>query len=163
MIRKKETLRKKLRISSSSFLITKFKQLRLEVKRLISESRARYFESLEQDIQSNTKRFWSAFKLSNKASSVPQQVSIPSTFHDTVTGKPVLKLVSSPVEIAEAFNNHFTSIVSSYTVEPCPQLPLSSGPEFSEISLSLLAKSSPPFVHLMLLKQLDLTRSGQDF
>ena len=152
MIRKKETLRKKLRSSSSSFLIAKFKQLRLAVKRLISESRARYFESLEQDIQSNPKRFWSAFKLSNKASSVPQQVSILSTIHDTVTGKPVRKLVSSPVEIAEAFNNHFTSIFSSDTVEPRPQLPPTSGSEFSEISLS-------PCEVVAALRSLDVTKA----
>ena len=70
MIRKKESLRKKLRSSSSTYLIAKFKQLRSTVKRMISETRARYFESLEHDIQSNPKRFWSAFKLSDKASSV---------------------------------------------------------------------------------------------
>ena len=107
MIRKKECLRLKLKSSSSSYLIAKFKQLRSTVKRTISESRARYFESLEQDIQSNPKRFWSAFKLSDKAScSVPQQVSIPSTIKDTVTGKPVRELVSSPVEIASTITLH---------------------------------------------------------
>ena len=137
MIRKKECLRMKLKSSSSSYLIAKFKQLRSTVKRTISESRARYFESLEQDIQSNPKRFWSAFKLSDKAScSVPQQVSIPSTIKDTVTGKPVWELVSSPVEIAEVFNNHFTSIFSSDTLELRPHLPPASGPSFCEISLS---------------------------
>ena len=74
MIRKKECLRMKLKSLSSSYLIAKLRQLRSTVKRTISESRARYFETLEQDIQSNSKRFWSAFKLSDKAScSVPHK------------------------------------------------------------------------------------------
>ena len=156
MIRKKESLRKKLRSSSLTYLIAKFKQLRSTVKRMISETRARYFESLEQDIQSNPKRFWSAFKLSDKESSVPQQVSIPSTIHDTVTGKLVRKLVSNPVEIAEIFNNHFTSIFANDIVEPRPQLPPTSGPTFSEISLS-------PCEVVAALRSLDVTKaSGPD-
>ena len=50
MIKKKESVRRKLRTSSSVYLITKFKQLRSTVKRMISDSRAKYFENLEQDI-----------------------------------------------------------------------------------------------------------------
>ncbi len=71
-------------------------------------------------------------------------------------GKLVRKLVSNPVEIAEVFNNHFTSIFANGTVEPRPQLPPTSGPTFSEISLS-------PCEVVAALRSLDVTKaSGPD-
>ena len=79
MIRKKESVRRKLKHSSSTYLSAKFKQLRSMVKRMISDSRARFFESLEQDIKANPKRFWSIFKLGNKVSSIPEQMSVTSS------------------------------------------------------------------------------------
>ena len=100
MIRKKESVRRKLKHSSSTYLSAKFKQLRSMVKRMISDSRARFFESLEQDIKANPKRFWSVFKLGNKASSVPEQMSVPSSSKNTATGvTSVRKVVSSSVNI----------------------------------------------------------------
>jgi hypothetical protein len=81
------------------------------VKRMISDSWARFFESLEQDIKANPKRFWSVFKLGSKASSVPEKMSVPSSSKNTATGvTSVRKVVSSSVDIAEAFNQHFACI-----------------------------------------------------
>ena len=137
MIRKKESVRRKLKHSSSTYLSAKFKQLRSMVKRMISDSRARFFESLEQDIKANPKRFWSIFKLGNKASSVPEQMSVPSSSKNTATGvTSVRKVVSSSVDIAEAFNQHFASVFSGDTEEPRPQLPTISCPVLQDISLS---------------------------
>ena len=138
MIRKKESVRRKLKHSSSTYLSAKFKQLRSMVKRMISDSRARFFESLEQDIKANPKRFWSVFKLGNKASSVPEQMSVPSSSKNTATGvTSVRKVVSiSSVDIAEAFIQHFASVFSGDTEEPRPQLPTISCPVLQDISLS---------------------------
>ena len=95
MIKKKESVRRKLRSLSSVYLIAKFKLLRSTVKRMISDSRAKYFENLEQDIVTNPKRFWSVFKISKKATSVPAQMSIPSETKDTDTNVKVdRKLIS---------------------------------------------------------------------
>ena len=45
---------------------------------MIRERRTRFFESLEQDIRENPKRFWSMFKLRDKVKSLPEQISIPT-------------------------------------------------------------------------------------
>ena len=144
MIKKpKESVRRKLRTSSSVYLIAKFKQLRSTVKRMISDSRTKYFENLEQDIVTNPKRFWSVFKISKKATSVPAQMSVPSDTKDTDTNVKVdRKLISNPVEIAEHFNKYFTSIFSCDSVESPTQLPPVSGQVFSEISLTSLEVAS---------------------
>ena len=126
MIRKKEAVRKKI-----------FKQLRSIVKHMIRESRTRFFESLEQDIKENPKRFWSILKLSDKVRSVPEQMSIPSNSQNTATRvAPDRTVVSSSVDIAEAFNQHFTSVFLSNTDESRPQLTPIDGPVLEEISLS---------------------------
>ena len=104
---------------------------------MIRERRTRFFESLEQDIKENPKQFWSIFKLSDKVRSVPEQMSIPSNSQDTTTRvAPDRKVVSSSVDIAEAFNQHFTSVFLSDTEESRPQLTPIDGPVLEEISLS---------------------------
>ena len=104
---------------------------------MIRESRTRFFESLEQDIKENRKRFWSIFKLSDKVRSVPQQMSLPSNSQDTATRVPPdRKVVSSSVDIAEAFNQPFTSKFLSDTEESRLQLSPIDGPVLEEISLS---------------------------
>ena len=153
MIQKKESVRRKLKHSSSTYLSAKFKQLRSMVKRMISDSRARFFESLEQDIKANPKRFWSVFKLGNKASRVPEQMSVPSSSKNTATGvTSVRKVVSSSVDIAEAFNQHFASVVSGDTEEPRPQLPTISCPVLQDISLS-------PYEVAAALRSLDVSKT----
>ena len=137
MIQKKEAVRKKIQHSTSPCLCAKFKQLQSTVKHMIRESRTRFFELLEQDIRENPKRFWSIFKLSDKVRSVPEQMSTPSNSKDTATRvAPDRKVVSSSVDIAEAFNQHFTSVFSSDTEESRPQLTPIDGPVLEEISLS---------------------------
>ena len=156
MKRKKEAARKKIQHSTSPCLRAKFKQLRSTVKHMIRESRTRFFESLEQDITENPKRFWSIFKLSDKVKSVLQQMSLPSNKQDTATGvAPDRIVVSSSVDIAEAFNQHFTSVFSSDTEESRPQLTPIDGPVLEEISLS-------PCEVVAALRSLDVTPKTLD-
>ena len=137
MILMKEAVRRKKQHSTSPCLRAKFKQLRSTVKHMIRESRTRFFESLEQDSRENPKRFWSIFKLSDKVRSVPEQMSIPSNSQDTATRvAPDRKVVSSSVDIAEAFNDNFTSVFSSDTEESRRQLTPIDGPVLEEIFLS---------------------------
>ena len=89
---------------------------------MISESRARFFESLEQEATLNV-RFWSVFKLSDKGRSVSQQMSIPFSSQNTATWVvPGRKVVSSSDDITKAFNQHFTSVFSSDIEESRQQL-----------------------------------------
>ena len=62
---------------------------------------------------------------------------VPSSRKNTATGiTSVRKVVSSSVDIAEAFNQHFASVFSGDTEEPRPQLPTISCPVLQNISLS---------------------------
>ena len=75
-LRKKDSVRKKLKSSPTDSLHNRFKQLRANVKKLIRESRSKFFSSLNATFQTNPKRFWSIFKLKNKQSSVPNIMSM---------------------------------------------------------------------------------------
>jgi CRISPR/Cas system-associated exonuclease Cas4 (RecB family) len=61
-IRKKEAVRRKLRSSPSDALLAKFKELRIKVKKIVRESRERFYNFLDANFQTNPKRFWSIFK-----------------------------------------------------------------------------------------------------
>ena len=87
----------------------KFKELRSRVKHLISNSRARFFETLNEDLPNNNKRFWSLFNLKTKDSSVPEKVSMkvsglePASVHSA----------SCPRDVAEIFNVYFSSVLNN--------------------------------------------------
>ena len=125
-------MRRKLKSSSSSSLIEKFKELRNEVKQLVNESRTHFFETIDVDLRNNPKRFWSVFKLRSKSSSVPEIVSMRS-------GSDAVYSASCPADIAELFNNYFTSIVAAHDNETdFTTLPLNTTNEniLSELVLS---------------------------
>ena len=64
--KKKESVRKKLLLSSSSFLKTMFKDLRYKVKCMLREARDSFLAGMESQLNCNPKRFWSALKLKSK-------------------------------------------------------------------------------------------------
>ena len=57
VIRKKKSVRRKIKKSSSPYLIEKFRNLRTEIKYLLRDNRNKYFGSLESKIDVNPKRF----------------------------------------------------------------------------------------------------------
>ena len=63
IIKKKETVRKKLKKSSSSYLKEKYRQLHKQTKQMLRESRDQYLASVEADYKSNPKRFWTLLRL----------------------------------------------------------------------------------------------------
>jgi hypothetical protein len=97
-------------------------------------------------------------KLTDKRRSVPEQMSIPTNNENTAaTGvTPDREAVSSPVDIAEAFNQHFTSVFSNHVHETCPQSAPIDGPVLNEISLT-------PCEVVAALRSLDVSKaSGPD-
>ena len=85
----------------------------LLVKQLISEGKARFFETLEDDLRNNSKRFWSFFKLKTKDSSVPAKVSMGVGGSDPTSVQPA----SCPRDIVELFNVYFSSVLNSTTIQ----------------------------------------------
>jgi hypothetical protein len=132
LLRKKETVRKKLKSSpQNNTLREKFKSLRARAKHLIRESRENYFESF--DIRRQPKRFWSLFKLTNKSSNFPDVMSLGS---DSVDEQKII--ASRPKEIAQLFNNYFASVFSSTTLVTLPpdDSMQVTGPALSDLELS---------------------------
>ncbi len=110
-IKKKNTLRRKLRKSPASInLREKFKHLRATVKRMLHESRTNYINSICDDHGNNPKRFWSLFKLKSKSSNVPEKVSMGEEGNSSSR-----KYAETPADVATLFNNYFTSIFTTDT------------------------------------------------
>ena len=107
-IRKKETVRRKLKTTPTDILKNKFKALRPKVKRMITESRGQFFENISEALSNNPKRFWSVFKISSKRSSVPGIMTMGSNGLDS---NPV-RSASCARDIADLFNDYFSTIVS---------------------------------------------------
>ena len=134
LLRKKESVRKKLKSSPQNNLLReKFKNLRARTKQLIRESRANYFESM--DIRRQPKRFWSIFRLTNKSSNFPEVMSMGS---DNVNGRgEQLTTASTPKEIAQLFNCYFASVFSSSTTEIPPDESMQvTGPVLSDLEIT---------------------------
>ena len=103
LIKKKNTVRRKLRSSKSSYLTEKFKYLRATIKR---ESRRHFYTSLGGNLRENPKRLWSVMKNQSKASSIPSTISTKvNTKHQNNRIK-----AKTPQSISSMFNNYFTSI-----------------------------------------------------
>ena len=103
-IKKKNSLRQRLKKSPSDYLRHKFKSLRATIKLMIKISRSNYISSLCTNIQTNSKRFWSLFKLKGATRSVPEKISIKTSVDN------VREYAKNPRDIATLFNRHFVSI-----------------------------------------------------
>ena len=108
-IKKKETVRRKLKSSPSDVLQSKLKELRTRVKHLVSHYRAHFFETLDVDLHNNPKRFWSLFTLKTNDSTVPGNVSMGASKSDMAP----IRSASCPRDIAELFNDYFASVLNS--------------------------------------------------
>ena len=93
----------RLQASSSE----KFQVLLGEVKRLVAESRTRFLENIDNDLQNNPKRFWSIFRIRNSVER--SHVSMGSNEPADLT---TLRTASHSCDIAELFNEHFSSILT---------------------------------------------------
>jgi hypothetical protein len=109
-IRKKEAVRQKLRSSPSDALRAKPKELRTKVKKMVRESRERFYNSLDTIFQTNPKRFWSIFKLNNKQPSVPDTTPMGNAVEPESSQT---RDVSTPTATANLFNRYFTSVFNT--------------------------------------------------
>ena len=75
LIKKKESIRQKLKLSPSSHLREKLKNLRKTVKRMLWNSRDEFLGSVESDLNTNPKRFLSILKQNFKSHTIPDRVS----------------------------------------------------------------------------------------
>ena len=104
LMKRKETVRRKLKLHPLESLKVKFQTLRSQVKRAIKESRDEFFESANIEFKINPKRLWSVLKTRSKSRNIPQSVSM-------ATGN-LRATADTPEEIADIFNNYFTSVFS---------------------------------------------------
>ena len=104
LIKKKETVRRKLKLHPTESLKVKFQTLRSQVKRAIRESREEFFDSANIEFKINPKRLWSVLKTRSKSRNVRQSVSM-------ATGN-MCATADTPEEIADILNNYFTSVFS---------------------------------------------------
>ena len=133
LIKKKDTLRKRLRKSPTLHLKDKFRKLRTEVKQLIQASREEFFNSLEVDIKENPKRFWSIFKQTSKSLSVPNYVSMPGT---GTTEEDLARVVANtPQTITNLFNEYFASIFTESSLEVNNSFETNCEPLLSDMAL----------------------------
>ena len=78
LIKKKNSIRQKLKSSPTSHLREIFKNMRADVKRMLRVSRE-IFGSLESDFKSNPKRLWSLLKQKSKSDNIPDLVSMATS------------------------------------------------------------------------------------
>lgn len=131
VLKKKETLRRKLRRSiaaQAEAIMNKYKTLRSTAKKLIKDSREHYFASLSESLYSNPKRFWSFFKTSTKTDRIPTQVSIATDTSSRISS-------SSAVDNANLFNRYFNSVFLEDSGDTYSPLPLLSNETITEIIL----------------------------
>ena len=98
-------MRKRIKksVSQSEHLINKFKDLRTKIKRMLRDSRLEYMNRICTSKESNTKRFWSYFKLKSKVSNIPDKVPIKINETERI-------IVDGNTDIANAVNKYFASI-----------------------------------------------------
>ena len=118
-IKKKNSLRQRLKKSPSDYLRHKFKSLRATIKLMIKISRSNYISSLCTNIQTNSKRFWSLFKLKGATRSVPEKISTKTSVDN------VREYAENPRDIATLFNRYFVSIFPSDPINIVNQQPIS--------------------------------------
>ena len=123
LIKKKESIRQKQKLSPSSHLREKLKNLLKTVKRMLRNSRDEFLGSVESNVNTNPKRFWSILKLNCKSHTIPDQVSTPISASASADPSNRTSLRSSdknPWEIANLFNSYFAPVFAHDTPSPRP-------------------------------------------
>ena len=103
LLSKKDSCRKKAKLSSSANLWEKFRDLRRAAKTLVRTKRREYFQKLPSLLKSNSKKFWSIFKSTSKHSNIPSKMSW--TQQDST-----FSTAENPVDIVNLLNRYFYSV-----------------------------------------------------
>ena len=118
LIKKKESIRQKLKLSPSSHLREKLKNLRKTVKRKLWNSSDEFLGSVVSDLNTNPKRFLSILKLNSKSHTIPDRVSTPisaSASTDSGNCTPLRSSAENPREKTNLFNSYFASVFAHDT------------------------------------------------
>ncbi|XP_028417866.1 uncharacterized protein LOC114542544 [Dendronephthya gigantea] len=105
LINKKETARRKAKITGKTQHVEKYRLLRRLTKKLISKKRYDFYQTLPNVLKRNPKRFWSVFKTVSNSSSVPNKLYWS---HDDITST-----AETPTDIANLLNTYFNSMFKS--------------------------------------------------
>ena len=151
-IKKKESIRLKLKINPTSYLKDKHRILRSEIKKLLRESCENYFGSINKNFKDNPKRFWSALKQTSKSCSIPDRVSMPPSPTTTplnvqtrslnqeqtdISNLSTRPVATNPSEIADFFNTYFASVFTSENL-PVQDANITDDPLITELDLTEL-------------------------
>jgi hypothetical protein len=148
---KKDSIRRKLKVSPTSYLTEKYKNMRSKIKRLLNESRENYFREIDSSFRVNPKCMWSVLRQKSKSCSISDRISMPAA---TTTSSPNGQLGSlhvshgdqsdqsprptaaNPVEIATFFNTYFASVFSSENLPDELPTETSGPPALTELTLT---------------------------
>ena len=159
LIKKKTSIRQKLKLSHWSHLREEIKKLRKTVKRMrCAEQPDEFLGSVASDLNTNSKRFWSVLKLNSKSCTIPDRVSTPiSASASAYPGNrtPVRSSAENPREIANLFNSYFASVFARDTSSPSSYGSTANAPASPDMSELTFTVSEVQSV----LEALDVTRA----
>ena len=126
-IKKKKTYwNNKVRRSNDPAVFEEFRKLRQRIKNWIRANRKAYFKRIASEIHSYAKPFWSFFKLKSGRRSYPDTMLLESNIE-----------VTSDLDKAIAFSDHFQSIFTDHSLCFFPASNLMNQPSLSQIVLSV--------------------------
>ena len=102
-IKKKKTLWRRVKNSTSEQLIEKFRKQRQSIKNWIRRERKAYLHDIACEAFTNPKRFWSYYSFKNKKTPIPVKVN-----YNGIS-------ITDDMARAEAFNDYFKSIYKDHS------------------------------------------------
>ena len=109
LIKKKNSVRHKLKSHPNAGLRDKFKSLRAQVKKLLRESPYHFYDSIDTGFRLTFKRLWSILRLHSKSYPIPGHVSmgnVPDFFADQSKNSSWVS-ADKPTGIVDPFNRFF--------------------------------------------------------
>ena len=90
----------------------KFKTLRCDVKRMLRESRKKFFTNLTTNVTQSTKRLWTVLKRTSKSRHIPDRISSATSNDKAGTTTSQRVSADNPKDVANLFNQYFASVYS---------------------------------------------------
>ena len=114
LIKKKNSVRQKLKSHPNAGLTDKFKSPWVQVEKLLCKSCDHFYDPIDTGFRFNPKRLWSILKLNSKSHPIPGHVSmaaVPDSSNDQ-SQNPSRVSADTPVGIADLFNRFFASVLT---------------------------------------------------
>ena len=91
LIKKKNSVRQKLKSHPNASLTDKLKSMRAQVKKLLRKSCDHFYDSIDTGFRFNPKRLWSILKLNSKSHPIPGHVSMATVPDSSLTSHKILQ------------------------------------------------------------------------